>query len=104
MWLFTRDGFYSVVEKEEDRRADTLTVRARRREDLVALGRLIPGLVIIASPRGDYPFRSRVPRPVLAKAIAELVKDIDYPNFKNTQSDDRHRIYMRIWNEARALE
>jgi hypothetical protein len=37
MWLITPTGFFSIVQKPSDEAADTLTVRARVRQDLVAL-------------------------------------------------------------------
>lgn len=37
MWLITPIGFFSVVQKAEDKQRDTLTVRSRVRGDLAAL-------------------------------------------------------------------
>jgi hypothetical protein len=42
MWVITIIGFYSSVEKPEDRDHGTLTVRARVREDLEILPEMGP--------------------------------------------------------------
>jgi len=48
MWLITSVGFFSIVEKPDDREAGTLTIRARVREDLEALRRqFLPDLAPI---------------------------------------------------------
>ena len=40
MWLITPIGFFSIVQKSDDKTADSLTIRARVRSDLVALQEL----------------------------------------------------------------
>ena len=37
MWLITPTGFFSIVQKPTDAQANTLTVRARVRQDLETL-------------------------------------------------------------------
>lgn len=37
MWLITTFGFFSIVQKPEDKARGTLTIRARVRNDLKAL-------------------------------------------------------------------
>ena len=47
MWLITDIGFFSIVQKQGDISAGTLTVRARVRSDLVALKEeFLPSLVV----------------------------------------------------------
>lgn len=94
MWLFTTRGYYSIVQKPEDRARGTLTVRARRRDDLARLGLDVE---IEHTPLADYPYRQTVDRHQLAEVIAGEVTAIDYPNYKDTLPTWRHRLYLRIW-------
>jgi hypothetical protein len=110
MWLVTTFGFYSVVRKPWDRDRDTLTVRARAREDLETLkGRYLPTLGEIAEDESaDYRFRAQAPREDVAKALAEAVGDIDYDNFKNEvakkQGHGRADLYHELWDTLRKLQ
>lgn len=99
MWLITTRGFYSVV---ADRHHDgRLLVRARVREDLEALGDLIPRLRVEETPERDYRFRISVRRDVWTSAAAALAEEIDYPNFKNAvaerQGPGRAHVYSDVW-------
>lgn len=60
MWLINPIGFFSIVQKPEDKRRGTLTVRARVRGDLVALRQhYLPGLgPVQESQDSDYRFRA----------------------------------------------
>src|SRR5919106_1748526 len=83
MWLITAVGFFSIVRK----RGETdVTVRARVRSDLEALRKeYLPSLGPISASGGtDYPYRARIASKPLAVAIARMVEDIDYANFKDT--------------------
>jgi len=86
MWLITTVGFFSIVRKGGE---PDLTVRARGREDLDALGEeYLPSLGPITAGGGtDYPYRARVPPGALAAAIARMVEDIDYANFKDRAAE-----------------
>jgi hypothetical protein len=99
MWLITTRGFYSVVaDHYED---GNVLVRARVREDLEALGDLIPGLEVEETPERDYRFRASVPREVWTATAGALAEEIDYPNFKNAvaerQGPERAGTYGRVW-------
>src|SRR3954451_23252778 len=106
MWLFTTQGFYSVVTHRRDR--DKLLVRARAREDLEALREQIPELRIFSDPSADYRWRAVVTRAEWVAALAQLASDIDYDNFKNAvairQGIDRERLYSRVWAALRSLQ
>lgn len=112
MWLFTQEGFFSVVHK--DCPEDQVCVRARVRGDLEKLSKvfvndiaeLISGEeyigAVIDTPRGDYPCRLYVSRNVLAKYLEIAVMSMDYDNFKNTIPYEgvdgiRHDTYMDVW-------
>ena len=104
MWLITRTGFFSVVCKPGDKVAGVLTIRARVRSDLDALREnYLHSLGEIHENAGtDYRFRAKARREEVEKALAKMVHDIDYDNFKNEvakkQSKYRARIYSEIWN------
>ena len=75
MWIFSQDGFYSIVQKP-----DGYHVRARRKQDLVNVG-----LTAIKSYAGsDYSWRAILPnRAELQKLMLALGNSVDYPNFKS---------------------
>lgn len=110
MWIMTSCGFFSIVEKPEDREEHLLTIRARVREDLEALrDRWLPALGPIQDwATSDYRFRARAPRAAVAAALAQLTAAIDYDNFKNevakTQGYDRARTYSKVWEVLYGLQ
>ena len=85
MWLITPVGFFSVVQKTGDIAADTLTVRARVRGDLDALReQYLPGLgEVQESKTNDYRLRAVAPRAEVAAAMASMVDQLQYSNFKS---------------------
>jgi hypothetical protein len=107
MWIFTSQGFFSVVEDSPDR----LVVRSRTREDLerlVELTRLTtthPGFPIEATPDRDYPWRFHCTRETWAWILWVLGERIDYPNFKDevyrTLGAERETVLHTIWTVLR---
>ena len=103
MWLVTPIGFFSVVEKPEDKAGDTLTVRARVRADLESLReKYLPGMgKITESDRSDYRFRAVAPRAEVAAAMASMINGLSYSNFKNEvakrQGSARAHLYHDVW-------
>lgn len=85
MWLFTKLGFFSVVQKQP---GETLTVRARLRGDLERLrAEALPELGPTTEGAGtDYRFRATVPAAAFGRAIGALAAGIDYSNFKSEVS------------------
>lgn len=103
MWLFIPDGFYSVVQKRQDRRKDTLTVRTRNRADIDALvAKHFPDAKPYKVAFSDYEWRIRVPKQDWARALARMALEIDYSNFKDEvtrrQGHERHDAYLRVWS------
>jgi hypothetical protein len=104
MWLITPLGFFSIVCKPDDIGTETLTVRARVRSDLEALReQYLPGLKQIAENTGtDYRYRAKAPRDEVAEAIAQMLRRLEYDNFKNevTKTQGKHRasVYGKVWN------
>ena len=94
MWIFSQEGFFSIVRKGEH-----YHVRARRKQDLVNLG-----LCATKSYAGsDYPWRTILPkRAELLMLLEKLGKSVDYPNFKGRigeRLDQRNRLgdYHKVW-------
>lgn len=109
MWVITTRGFFSAVEKPEDRADGMLTVRARNKADIYALAQIIPG----AEPYRldsftDYEWRLRCTAGEWATALARLALEIDYSNFKTAvgarQGKKRAGIYSRVWSALLSLE
>lgn len=109
MWLITEHGFFSIVQKPEDRGSDTLTVRGRVKADLEWLAGRIDDQggsrpEVIETPKSDYGYRFQVDKSILAKTISRITKDIDYDNFKATQDKRRENIYHKVWLDLMNLE
>ena len=107
MWIFTTFGFFSVVQKQG---SPLLTIRARVREDLDGLrDRYLPSLSpTIAGAGTDYRYRATVSHEHLALAMAAIVRDIDYSNFKyevaRQQDRSREAVYHKVWDALWQLE
>lgn len=107
MWIFTQDGFLSIV--QDTQHQGNLLVRARKRDDLrrfvqLAQANMQMKVPVLETPTHDYRFRITVPHVVAVYVIQELVVDIDYSNFKNrvhdVDPDPRRSIaYTRVWTE-----
>lgn len=107
MWLFTPKGFYSVVQKRQDRAGDTLTIRTRNRADIDALKEYFPDAKPFRVKASDYAWRIRVPRQEWAAAVARMALEVDYSNFKDrvteVQGHKRHAVYLRVWSALLTL-
>lgn len=110
MWLQTRVGFFSIVEKPGGDKDGQLTVRARVAEDLTALReRYLPELGKVQSSRSnDYHYRALAPREAVAQALLRAALDINYSNFKDIvareQGDKRAHVYSKVWAVLHSLQ
>jgi hypothetical protein len=110
MWLQTTCGFFSIVEKPEDRGAGTLTVRARVEKDLEDLkAQYMPELTPInTSGDTDYRYRAKGPKAAVSAGIGRAVAGIDYSNFKNAvasrQGQARAAVYHEVWDTLLELQ
>jgi len=105
----TKFGFFSIVEKKDDKEDGMLTVRARVKSDLNALRKYIPRMgKITASANSDYKYRARVSKVKFAEALGKIVMDINYDNFKGkileSQGHNRANVYMQVWAKLRDLQ
>jgi hypothetical protein len=110
MWILTPLGFFSIVQKPNDSAAGTLTVRARVRSDLESLkASVLPGLgAITESKSTDYRFRATAPRALVETALAKLVTQLDYSNFKTqvstAQGAKRANLYHDVWSVLQRMQ
>ena len=101
MWLCSKEGFFSVVQKEF---SDHLDIRARVRADLIALSTQYlnnPNPTIYEFIEADYPYRIFLTHEEWANVIMQMAKNIDYPNFKRKvkqiQGHKRASFYGNVW-------
>lgn len=108
MWLFTPEGFYSIVTAEEFRQP--LQVRARCENDLDRLrDSYFPKLGPNVSISGrDYPWRAFTTSADLAECLCRVALAIDYSNFKNEVAArmgyERAHIYGDVWSACRKIQ
>jgi hypothetical protein len=95
MWVYLKEGFYSIVHKPPCRE-DELMVRVRCRHDLDKLKKMLKAEyafngVITDLPHADYAYRMIVPRKTLSSFLANVAMVRDYDNFKNTIGRNDYR-------------
>ena len=86
MWLFTSEGFVSVVAHNE--KPDTLLVRARDEDSLLSLVEAT-GATLRHTPQADYPYRIEALREAFTAWLVEQVSNLDYPNYKSRMWSER---------------
>ena len=79
MWLFTSEGFVSVVAHSE--KPDTLLVRARDERSLLSLVEAT-GATLRHSNTSDYPFRIEDSRGAYSAWVADQIAELAYTNYK----------------------
>jgi len=102
MWVFSRAGFFSAVQKGSDKGAE-VCVRGRVRADFDRLRDLyFPDMGQVLSKGGtDYPYRIYVSHDQWAKIMESMAQDVDYKNFKGMISGERGYavadLYSDVW-------
>lgn len=104
MWLFTKYGFYSIVQDENDK--SIYKVRARKKTDLQELQRNvteISGGSIQQDNQADYRFRIFINQQQFKAVMNHLSNTLDYSNFKdsiysNKSQKDKLESYHQIWD------
>ena len=109
IWIQTRFGFFSIVEKADDKQRGTLTIRARVKSDLEALrDKYLPDIDILEGGGTDYAYRATAPKDMVSAALGQIVGDIRYPNFKQavaeSQGYDRADAYNDVWTVLYGLQ
>ncbi|ERM80782.1 hypothetical protein P872_20990 [Rhodonellum psychrophilum GCM71 = DSM 17998] len=97
MWIASTFGFISIVQHWDQ--TDTFLVRARLKKDLQLL---FDDKRILEIPSADYRYRVLVKKQEMADVLVKMIKDIDYPNFKNEiaslpEQRDKLSAYHEIW-------
>jgi hypothetical protein len=96
MWLFTKEGFVSVVSNRE---GDGLVVRARDKRALDGISES-GGVPIAKSPKSDYPYRVFVSKQEFRSWISSEVSDLNYTNFKSKVGQTRGSQYSNALHEV----
>lgn len=99
MWLMTKHGFYSIVEKCPGE----FHIRSRERQDLQNLIDRAPlaSCRIIETPDADYACRIITDRDTVRFLLRFLADSLDYANFKgmiDATPDQRHKPYHAVWD------
>jgi len=82
MWIFTTDGFFSIVHNKHCA-DDELSVRARSKNDLLRfLGKIGHEAEIIDIPDAEYPYCVQAPRLAVGLYLSKYAMDISYGNFQ----------------------
>lgn len=98
MWLMTKHGFYSIVEKKPAE----FHLRSRERQDLQNLvdRAPLPECTVIDTPDADYAARIVTDRDTVRIVLAFLADSLDYSNFKgkiDSTTDQHHKPYHEVW-------
>jgi hypothetical protein len=99
MWLFTPEGFISVVADKEAQNGDRLLARSRNKSHLDAISKYLstPPFQVEGS---DYAWRAWITRPQLISYISSHISLMDYTNFKNQIVDNAyHDACLGVWEE-----
>jgi hypothetical protein len=93
MWIFLNDAFLSVVEHRDD--PDMLLVRARCSGHIEAV---FADAEVLEKDSTDYRYSAVLPREWVALALADRVRQIAYPSFKDSIKDeDYHSAAFSAW-------
>ncbi len=77
MWIFSQMGFISIVRHTD--KPNILIVRSRFRGHIE---KIFPNAIVEEDINKDYRFRTELPVKAVSKAIARMVSEICYDNFK----------------------
>lgn len=105
MWIFTIEGFVSVVREPYDH--TEVLVRARDKKSLEML-EFVSGRKAWATPSADYPYRIKVTNWNLDRFLELATEDISYDNFKNAVGANRGKTYekalSKVWSVMHDVE
>ena len=105
MWVFTREGFFSVV---HDRycEPDEVMILARKAEDIERLTDALEGRVglVLEFKHTDYRYRMAVKKITWAEYLRRSSMEIDYENYRDliaADDKDRYEAYSKCWNSLK---
>ena len=104
MWLFTKFGFYSIVQDQQNKAI--FKVRARKKSDIEALKKhvlILSECPIHCDKKADYWFRIFINPIQLQQLMLFLANSLDYFNFKesiylNKTQNDKLEAYHQVWD------
>ena len=104
MWVFTREGFFSVV-WDKDCRGDELAVRAQCKEDICSLAKKLSGYCDESQIKTEvgrgYRFRIRITKQAWSAYLSDSALQVDYPSVKKNvvplEDKLRRDAYYEIW-------
>ncbi len=97
MWVFLSDAILSIV--ADGTQPDNLLVLSRFAGEIESV---FPFVKAQAS-EGDYPFRASIARDVVAAALSQRLRSLDYDDMrKSIQDDYRHETYFKVWAAVRS--
>jgi hypothetical protein len=100
MWIMHSDCFLSIVSK--DCGPTELLVRARRNGDIE---KVFPSAKVTRNTGTDYLYQAVIPRDAVKQAVAAMIDQIDYPNFKDSVEDSSlHAAYVGVWCAMAGLQ
>ena len=100
MWVFTKDGFYSIVSK--DCQPNEVQIKTRSELDLHNLcNKLNISPPIIKEEFDGYPYRTIINKNLWISYLTDYVNDIDYDNVRNhiidREDNQRKDAYKKVW-------
>ena len=101
MWIFSKEGFISVVAHRDDK--DILLIRGRVKEDIEDIVNEVEKITgnrpeIIELIQADYFYRIFISRSIFKKIMTSKIDGLTYDNFKSSIKDnERHNAYLDIW-------
>ena len=104
MWLFSSEGFISVV--AHTGKPDTLLVRARDEGSILSL-QGATGATLTHTPIADYPYRIEVLREAYAAWVLEEISRLTYSNYKSHMWSTRPELgdaLHEVWAAMHAVE
>ena len=111
MWIFSKRGFFSIVEDQYNNK--NVKVRARLSEDMLELQSLYKKLTgkdanLIIDETADYRYRIIIPKSEWAEIAKILTTEIDYTNFKNHMHEKNNtkldKALGQIWKTMYSLQ
>lgn len=109
MWIFTRDGFFSVAATKFCQPGE-VAVRARKKDHLENLmSRHGLDAEILRFPGTDYNYRIQIPKTLWAGILSREAEGIDYNSFKDAMagagaSADYLRAMFATWAEIHKIQ
>jgi hypothetical protein len=101
--MMTKIGFFSIVEKPKGQ----ICIRARKRQDLVNLRKLIPIGAIFMTKMADYRFRCFMNKKEFLQHFYQFATLVDYSNFKDEvkkTNPKREQLYHKVWAQLLHIE